>query len=308
MRVLFMGSKQWGLNILREIYSLSPETLGAVLTIEDTNDARSVFPDFKKFSDQCGLKLCVAKSKTQAEQIIQELKPELCFVAGWYWLISPSVLSSVPHGFIGIHPSLLPKYRGGAPLIWAIINNEKHVGFSLFSLSNGIDDGPIWAQGSVEVKETDYISDIQNKLDGKIAEVLRDKYLHILNGTARPMEQNHALASYCAIRSRGDGNIGWHKSAKEIYDFIRAQSDPYPGALTNFQGKLMIIRRAKLFESPYYGTPGQVARIASDGVYIICGDHRAIIVEEVELEGKRGKASNFIKSIKCKMSDYDGEI
>jgi methionyl-tRNA formyltransferase len=306
-RVLFMGSKQLGLRVLREMYSLSPETLIGALTIDDTNDTRTALSGFQSFSNESNLELHTAKNRKQSEQIIEDLKPDLCLVVGWYWLISNRVIDAVPRGFIGIHNSLLPYFRGGSPLIWQIISNEKEVGFSFFSFTQSMDDGPIWAQGSVLVEEHDYISHVLRKLEDKTVEVLREKYPLILNGDIRPVEQQHELATYCAQRFPNDGNIDWHKPAHDTYNFIRAQSDPYPGAFTYFEAQMLKIWKAKMFEGKYYGTPGQVARITADGVYVICGDNSAIILEDVELGGKRGKANDFIKCIRGRMSKIIGE-
>jgi methionyl-tRNA formyltransferase len=300
-RVLFIGSKKLGLRVLQEMYSLSPETLIGILTIDDTNDTRTVFNDFQSFSNTNELELYVAKNRKRAEQIIRELNPDLCLVAGWYWLISKKTLDDVPHGFIGIHNSLLPEYRGGSPLIWAILNNEKEVGISFFSFTPGMDDGPIWVQGSVLVEKYDSISDVLRKLVDRTIEVLQEIYLQILNGSICPVEQNHDLATYCTQRYPNDGNINWHIPAQYVYNFIRAQSEPYPGAFTYFEGQILKIWQANIFEKTYYGMPGQVAKINSDSVCVICGDHQAIILEDVELNGQRGKAKDFIRSIKGRM-------
>jgi len=306
-RVLFVGSKQLGLRVLQEMHSLSAESLVGVLTIDDRNDTRSVFPDFHEFSSNKALQLHVAKNRKDAERIIEQLKPDLCLVVGWYWLIGPEALTAVPSGFIGIHNSLLPKYRGGSPLIWPIINGDKEVGFSFFSFTPGMDDGPIWAQGRVSVEDDDFIWDILAKLENKTIEVLRENYMHILKGTITPVEQDHTRVTYCAQRFPYDGNIDWHKPAKDVYNFVRAQSDPYPGSFTYVDGQLLRIWKARRFEETYYGTPGQVARLSDEGVYVICGDHRAIILQEVSLGDQRGKAGNFIKSIKSRMSSNIGD-
>ncbi len=300
-RVLFIGSKQLGLRVLKEMHLLSPETLIGILTIDDSNDTRSVLADFQDFCKENELILFVAKNRKQSEDIVKKLKPDLCLVVGWYWLITNTVLESVPSGFIGVHNSLLPKYRGFAPLVWQIINNEKKVGFSLFSFTQGMDEGQVWAQGSVCVEEQDYISDIVEKLEEKTIQVFQTNYPKILNDEVQPIGQNHELATYCARRFPIDGNINWHTSAQDVYNFIRAQSDPYPGAFTYLDAHELKIWRARLFDKPYYGIPGQVARITSEGVYVICGNHRAVIIEEVEKAGKRDKANKFVKSIKDRM-------
>lgn len=301
-RVLFMGSKQLGLKILMELYSLEPNKLIGAVTIDDKNDTRTKCDDFLSFAHTRGLELHIAKNRKHSEQIVEELKPDLCFVVGWYWLIGNEALAVVPFGFIGVHNSLLPKYRGGSPLIWQIIRGEREVGFSFFSFMPEMDYGPIWAQGRVVVETHDYISAILEKLEDKTIEVLRETYHQILKGEIKPIDQDHESATYCAQRFPRDGNIDWQKPAQQVFNFIRALSDPYPGAFTFFEAQEMKIWRARLFDKPYFGTPGQVARITSDGVYIICGDDRAVVLEEVEIGRKRGKATDFIKSVKGRLS------
>jgi methionyl-tRNA formyltransferase len=301
-KVLFIGSKRLGLKAAEQMYHLAPKTLIGLLTLDDTNDTRTVLSEFQQFASQHNLNLYIAKSRKQSEQIIADLQPDLCFVVSWYWLISRSLLNQVPDGFIGIHASLLPKFRGGSPLVWSIITGQEEVGFSLFSFTPGTDDGPIWAQGQIRLQDQDYISDVLLKVEHKIIQVLQETYLAILHQTVRPVEQNQQLATYCAQRFPRDGLIDWSKPAWELYNFIRAQSVPYPGAFTYYGSSVLKIWRAKPFRPLYYGTPGQIARIANEGVYVICGNNQALILEDVELEGRVGLAKEFITSIKSRLS------
>jgi methionyl-tRNA formyltransferase len=301
-RVLFMGSKQLGLRVLQEMHASSPETLIGAVTIDDSKDTRTKFNSFVVFCEANKLPLHVAKNRRHSEEILQNVLPELCLVVGWYWLISKATLDKVPAGIVGIHNSLLPKYRGSSPLVWQVINNEKEAGFSLFSFTPGMDDGPILAQGSVEIREYDYIANVLDNLETKVIDVLRGAYPEILRGTLKPVEQNHQYATYCAQRFPRDGKIDWHMPARDVYNFIRAQSDPYPGAFTFLHDDVLVIRKARLFEPLYHGTPGQVARIANEGVYVICGDRHAIVLEEVELQGRRGNAAQLVKSVRFRLS------
>lgn len=138
-------------------------------------------------------------------------------------------------------------------------------------------------------------------------EVLQRDYLKIIDGAIDSSEQQHELATYCAQRLPDDGNIDWSKPSRDVYNFIRAQSDPYPGAFTYFRGQKMIIWRVRLVAKPYYGTPGQIARIVGDDVYVICGSDQAIILEEIEFKQERGSASSFIKSLKGRLSCSSSE-
>jgi methionyl-tRNA formyltransferase len=306
-RVLFIGSKQLGLRVLQEMYLLAPDKIIGVLTVDDKDDTRTKYKEIVQFANKHKLELYVATNRTHSEEIIAKLQPDISFVVGWYWLMHRSTLERVPGGFIGIHNSVLPKYRGGSPLIWPIIKGENEVGFSIFTFTDGLDEGPIWAQGKVSVGDNDYISDVLEKLETLTIDVMRQSYLGIINGTLGPVDQAHELATYCSQRFPADGNIDWKRSAQEVFNFIRAQSDPYPGAFTYFEHQQMIIWKARVFEFPYYGTPGQVARILNDEVYVICGDDRAIVLQEVEVNGVRAKATKFIKSFKIRLSQVPTE-
>lgn len=279
------------------MHALSPATLIGVLTIDDSDDTRTELKEFRKFTKAANLKLFIAKDRKHSEQIIADLKPDLCFVVGWFWLLSRTLLDDLRCEFIGIHTSLLPKFRGGSPLVWSIINGDKIVGTTFFSFTPRMDDGPVWAQSRVKVNKDDYISCILDKLENKTVQVFHRKYLSVLKGAIVPVEQNHLQATYCMRRFPKDGNIDWHRSSGYVYNFIRAQSDPYPGAFTYLDGQMIKIFKARLFKGLYYGVPGQIARITNDGVYVICADNTAIILEEVQIGPKRGQAKDFIKSI-----------
>ena len=114
--VLFIGSKQLGLQVLRTMHRRAPRLLVGSMTIDDRTDRRSAHDGFVDFCAAQGLPLFVVPDRQQAEQTIARLQPDLCIVVGWYWLITDHTLRSVPRGFVGIHNSKLPAYRGGSPL------------------------------------------------------------------------------------------------------------------------------------------------------------------------------------------------
>lgn len=299
-RVLFIGSKKLGLKCLETINTLDGRSLIGVATIDDSNDSRSNYQQFKIFCKKENLKLYTVNHKNQFNDMIKNLKPDLVFVIGWYQIIDTEILSSVPMGFIGIHGSLLPEYRGGAPLVWAIINGEKNAGVSLFSLTREMDDGPIWGQKKFQINFTDYIEDILKKAEESALYLLKQNYLKILNKTKKPKPQSKKQRTYCALRSSTDGLINWRESATKIYNFIRAQSEPYPGAFTYFENKKITIWRGKPSKLIFFGTPGQVTKISSEGVCVICGDNKPLILENIEVDGKKFLAQDYFHSIKTR--------
>lgn len=301
-RVLFVGSKKLGFECLKLLHAIAPDVLIGIVTIDDRDDRRSVYDSFEALASSEGIKLFTARGVRDFEDIIKHVKPELCVVVGWYWLISKELLDMVPKGFIGIHGSLLPKYRGGAPLVWSIINGDKHTGVSLFSFTEGMDEGDVWGQHSISISETDYISDVLGKAERAARSLINSCYGGILEETIAPVPQDHRNATYCALRREEDGWINWMNSAEKVFNFIRAQSEPYPGAFTSYNGKKLYIWRAHLIETTYYGAPGQVAKIDKDGVYVTCGDNKPISLDTVQLANDAIQpAQRVIRSLRARL-------
>ena len=301
-RVAFIGSKNFGLEILRTVHQIRPDSIIAVVTYDDKDDARSALVGYAEFCSEINVPLYVAINRHDAEAALERLQPEFCLVVGWYWFLSQSLLDKMPYGAVGLHNSLLPKYRGGSPLVWALINGEEEVGCSLFSFTHEMDAGDVWLQCVVPLTQEDNIGSAQQKIEKAICEQLRLQWPNILDNIAVPIPQNNNDATYCSQRFADDGEIDWSRSSYAIHNLIRAQTPPYPGAFTTLGGRRVILLSAKRFSYPYYGIPGQVARIVrGEGVYIICGDSRAIIVSNVSIEGRVCAAEDVFISIKYRL-------
>ena len=302
-RVVFMGSKQFGLETLRTVYRLRPECIVAVVTFDDSGDARSVLAGFNAFCDEVDVPLHVAANRRDAESALEALQPELCLVVGWYWLLSQNLIDNMRYGAMGVHNSLLPKYRGGSPLVWTLINGDAEAGCSLFSFTDEMDAGNIWLQCAVSLTQEDDINSAQHKIEQALRAQLELHWCSILDGTRNSYPQHHEDATYCAQRFPDDGKIDWGLSAARIYNLIRAQVPPYPGAFAIWEGRHISLLSGKIFSAPYYGTPGQVARVVpGEGVYIVCGDSRAIILKKVLVDGHEYGAEEILTSIKIRLN------
>ncbi len=177
--------------------------------------------------------------------IISDAQLDLLLVLGWYYMIPEKVRELTSHGAWGIHASLLPRYAGGAPLNWAIINGEEETGITLFRMKSGVDDGDIIRQVSFPIGPNDYISDVYEKATAASKEVLRAALTNIGDLTFRP--QNPEEIQVYPQRKPEDGEIDMTKNSKEIFDFIRAQAPPYPGAFfRTVDGKKIVIERARV--------------------------------------------------------------
>jgi methionyl-tRNA formyltransferase len=273
------------------------------VTFDDSGDARSALAGFISFCGEFDVPLHVAANRRDAESVLEVLQPELCLVVGWYWLLNQNLIDNMRHGAVGVHNSLLPKYRGGSPLVWALINGETEAGCSLFSFTNEMDAGNIWLQCAISLTQEDDISSAQHKIEQALRAQLELHWCSILDGTLNSYTQHHDDATYCAQRFPDDGQIDWGLSSARIHNLIRAQAPPYPGAFTIWEGKHITLLSAKLFSAPYYGTPGQVARVVpGEGVYIVCGDSRAIIVRKVLVDGHEYGAEEIFTSIKIRLN------
>lgn len=300
-KVVFIGSKELGFSVFKKLYQLDNKSLIGCITIDDREDTRTCYSDYCNFCNENEIDLFVLSKAKDLNDVVYSLKPDMCFVLGWYYIIDQKVIDSVPMGFIGIHNSLLPRYRGFAPLVWSIINGETQVGFSLFDFSEKMDEGDIWATGRVDVEDNDSISDVIEKINNEIIVTLDNVYLKILRGEIKPRKQENGTPSYGAKRIPEDGVIDWTQPSLRVHNFIRAQSDPYPGAYSFMNGKKLIIWKTELKDTIYYGTPGQVASICKDGVLIICGDSKGILIKEIEYEGVRESAIDLIKSLNIRL-------
>lgn len=297
-KVMFIGSKQMGFNALKRMYELAPDALCGCVTYDDRNDTRSVYDSIIQFCNEKEIPSYSLTGRCDISQIIIDNNPDICFVIGWYFIIQKKTLDRVPYGFLGIHASLLPAYRGHAPLVWAMINGEKETGYSIFQLEDGVDTGKILYSEGIEIDEADYISDVLKKVEDSTINFFSRKYRDILKGQFQ-WEDQQGMGSFGAKRIEEDGKIEWNKDSKAVYDFVRAQSDPYPGAYTFFREKKLIVWRAKKVSGIFYGTCGQVAYIDAEtkNVGIICGKGSAIELEEVEIEGVRYRPAELIKSL-----------
>lgn len=178
---------------------------------------------------------------------ILDLNIELMLVLGWYYMIPKKVLEILSYGAWGIHASLLPKYAGGAPLTWAIINGEKETGVTLFRMDDGVDDGDVIAQRRFEIGTNDSIQEIYLKAQIESKRVLIDTLRDIDAVTFTP--QDKTKIQVYPQRSPKDGEIDLNLPAAAMHNFIRAQSYPYPGAfIRTTDGKKLIIEKARVEE------------------------------------------------------------
>jgi methionyl-tRNA formyltransferase len=238
-----------------------------------------------------------ASSFIELSKYIQTHTPDLVVIASFNKILPEKILLLTK--FMNVHIGDLPRYRGRATVNWAIINNRSEIGLTIHEVAPDLDAGNIYDQHMIPISHEDTCGTIYKAIDRYLAKnisQIADKVLKGYQGEAQSGE-----ATYCCTRLPEDGLIDWDNTSKDIYNFIRAITKPYPGAFTYFEGKKMIIWDAEIPKNPkvYEGRiPGRVGAILPDfGVEVLTGDS-VIIVKSISYEGKVHNASQIIKSIK----------
>jgi len=279
--ILFVVSKSTGYIALKSFLEVNINSKVTVLIFDDRNDQRSRFEDIKVISEKYNIKPLIATNKDCLDKAVRGYKPDLVFVCGWYWIISNELLAMVPQGFLGIHNSLLPKYRGHAPLVWSMLNGDEYVGSSLFKIEAGMDTGNIFYQWKIKANNL-YLTEVLNILDVNIYSNFGTLLLNVLQNKLRGVPQNNNNATYSSKRREEDGYIDWSLSASDIILKIKALSEPYPNAFTFSKGKKIKLKQVDSFEFPTFGECGQVAFVTSDYAVICCAYGEAIKVLSAE--------------------------
>lgn len=295
MKIAFFGASDLGWESCQALFDQGLDVVGVVTAprIFDISWSKNPVTNvrYRSFEDiskqrhvplfEIGTHLPMSSLRT----LVKRMRPDLLVVVGWYHMIPKSVRDLAPLGAVGLHASLLPRYRGGAPLVWAMIDGVTRSGVTLFLLSDGVDDGPIVAQEDFPIAFRDSISDVICKSSEAGVRLIREYIPRIGEGTARFQAQDERLADRRPQRTPGDGIIDWTKlTTVQAYNWIRAQSRPYPGAFTYLRGERVTIWDAQPTEHRSNGTPGDLIEIpveGGQGTAVTAGDGRLLRVCEV---------------------------
>jgi methionyl-tRNA formyltransferase len=251
--------------------------------------------DIRSLAKSGGAEFHEAKSvgAPQYEHLWGASPPDLLFAVSWRYLIPPEVYRRAGLGAFVFHDSLLPKYRGFAPTVWAIINGEGHSGATLFHMSDAFDAGDVVAQERVQIGPDDTIAQVMDRVTEAYLALLDHNFEALLSGAAPRVAQDHAAATYTCRRLPEDSRIDWSQPAGRVYNLIRATTRPYPGAFSTLDGRKLTVWSARrslgqLDAARRYvgGVPGRVADIRKgEGVLVLAGDGQGLWLTEVQPDG-----------------------
>ena len=261
MRIIFMGTPEFAVPSLKALIE-SEDKVIAVVTQPDKPKGRGlevVPPPTKVLAEKHGISV-LQPQKIKTEEFFNELQkfnPDLICVVAYGKLLPKNILDMPPHGCINVHASLLPKYRGAAPINWAIIRGEKVTGITTMKMDVGMDTGDMLLKREVQIDDEDNGETLSEKLSHVGAELLIDTIRLLKKGELQPIPQDHSQATYTPMLEKEHGKIDWEKPAEEIRNLIRGTL-PWPGAYTTLDGKLLKIYRAGVSDG--VGGPGEVIK------------------------------------------------
>ncbi|TDO95230.1 methionyl-tRNA formyltransferase [Halanaerobium saccharolyticum] len=289
MRILFFGGHDLGKITLEHLLEQDKDVLAAVMTETDNE----WYHGLEEVTDKYNLKLFKEKNINDNQFVKKtrnDLKPDLIISVNFDQIFKKEIINIPENGCINIHASLLPKYRGRAPLNWAILKGEKETGVTVHYINEGIDTGKIILQEKINIKKTDYIADILEKVKEKYPEMINKAVDLIKNDKVEPVEQKKENGSYYGKRTPADGLIDWSQSAKDIYNLIRAVSHPYPGAFTYLDDEKLFIWRAEVEdETANNEQPGKIIEKADEVFSVQCGRGQLLVTDyETETEISTG--------------------
>ncbi len=258
MKIIFLGCTKYSETLLKEVKGISNVELKAIFTIpEYFNISYSEKPvkntnysDLSVLASEWGISHYEVDSRegkkiSDYTDVIKKINPDVILVLGWYYMVPKKIRNLAKNGAWGIHASMLPKFAGGAPLVWSIIEGEKETGVSLFRLSDGVDDGDIIEQKAFTIEFDDTIKEVYEKATKYSVEILKKTLENPEQISFK--EQNKSEIEVYPQRNPADGEIDLNWGVDKIFNFIRAQSEPYPGAfIKNSKGEKIIFEKVRI--------------------------------------------------------------
>jgi methionyl-tRNA formyltransferase len=291
LRLVFMGTPEFAVPSLQVLLDGRDAVVG-VVTQPDQPSGRGMIlhaPPVKKLAEAYQIPVFQpAKLRTpEALEPFHAWKPDLIVVAAYGKMLPNTVLTLPPLGCINVHASLLPKYRGAAPIQWAIAEGEEETGVTIMRISERMDAGDILFQKAIPIEADETGGSLHDKLSTLGAEALRETLQLLKQGQLLARPQNETDATYAPIIKKEDGRIDWRLSAITIERRIRA-FNPWPSAYTTFEGKLLKIFKARPEAQPprTHVAPGTVTEVSPVHLLVATGDGQLSLLE-VQLEGKR---------------------
>ncbi len=295
MRVVFMGTPDFAVPSLNALVEAGHEVCG-VFTQPDKPKNRGMKLQQSPVKERAlalGLDVYQPAKMRDGEAlgILQGLNPDLIAVAAYGKILPVDILNLPRLGCVNVHSSLLPKYRGAAPINWAVLNGEEETGVTIMYMAEGMDTGDILAQASTSIGVSENAAQLFERLAGMGADLLVDTVAALEQGKARRVPQDEALATHAPMLSREQSPMDWNRTARQLHDQVRGLF-PWPAAAAELDGV-----RCKILGTALPGTttdkaPGTVLQADKKGLKIACGDGGVLEILMLQPDGKKAMAAS----------------
>lgn len=293
MRILFMGTPEFAVASLKRLVEDGHQVCG-VFTQPDKPKNRGhkmAFSPVKEYALTVGIPVYQPLKMRDGEAlgIVRELAPELIVVAAYGKLLPEDILNTPPYGSINVHSSLLPKYRGAAPINWAILNGERVTGVSIMYMAKELDAGDVILCRETPIDPDEDAQALTARLALLGADALAEAVEQLKNGTAQRTAQDHSAFTYAPMLDRSLSPMDFTRSAQQLHDQVRGLT-PWPCASMTLDGRTVKVYRTAIGGETALAA-GRIAEAGKQGLAIACGDGRLLRVLELQAEGGRRMAA-----------------
>jgi methionyl-tRNA formyltransferase len=319
MRIVFCGTPSFAVPTFKHLLAQTDFEIVGVITQPDRPRGRGQEVSFSPVK-KAALSADVAVHQPEkirapeSEAILRKLAPD-CIVIIAYGQIIPARLLPIPKlGWINLHASLLPKYRGAAPINWAIVNGGTRTGVTTMQIDAGMDTGEMLLQREIDIGSTETAPELAARMSEFGAPLMAETLRGLASGTITPKAQNHAEASYAPMLKKEDGRIDWKRPAIEIYNRMRGFA-PWPGAYTTFRGQSCHVWGEPVSKEGGAGSPSKAGGVVpgtlfceKNDLFVWCGDATVLRVRLVQVEGRKAvKAMDFANGARLKSGERFGD-
>ena len=299
MRILFMGTPDFAVPSLEALVAAGHDVCG-VFTQPDKpkNRGMKLLPTPVKVCAQVHdipvFQPVTLRDGTALAQI-QELAPELIVVAAYGRILPDDILAAPPRGCINVHSSLLPKYRGAAPINWAVLNGDSETGVTIMHMAHDLDAGDIIDQAATPIGPEETAAELYGRLASLGAELLVKVVAEIAAGTAARTPQDHGKATLAPMLSRELSPMDFTRPARELHNQVRGLI-PWPAAVTELGGSRCKVFSTSVLDAHTDAAPGAILAAGKEGIQLACGGGTVLRIDELQADGgKRMKAADYLR-------------
>jgi len=308
MNIIFFGSSDFAVPSLQALIA-SAHKISCVVTQPDRRKGRGLHLEgtsVKVIAQRNGLKIYQPQRINSPEvlKLLKNLNPDLLVVIAYGQILSQDILDIAKGLAINVHGSLLPQYRGAAPINWAIIKGETATGVTIIKMVKEMDAGPILLHSTIGIQEHDTFITLEDKLSKLAAPLLMEALVSVENNNYKLIEQDERKISLAPKLKKTNGNIDWDAAAKDIHNLVRGFL-PWPGAFTYYKGKLLKIYQTKIEAPERQGAraSGEILNVSQEGIVVATGKDD-LVIEELQIEGRRKMmAEEFIAGHKIRSGE-----